>query len=174
MGGTRQEEVVLVDDAGHPIGVAEKLAAHRDGGRLHLAFSVYVFNRAGELLLQRRASVKYHFAGLWSNTCCGHPRPGEAVADAASRRLEEEFGFTTELLPVMRFRYEALDPASGLAERELLQVFRGGFDGSPHPDPREIEEWRWVPLDELRRIIAKEPETTTPWLRRSIERWPTP
>lgn len=104
-----REHVVLVDEQGRPVGVEEKLAAHRDGGRRHLAFSVYVFNARGELLLQRRAPGKYHFAGLWSNSCCGHPRPEEDVLLAARRRLGEEFGFETELRPIFTHEYRAGD-----------------------------------------------------------------
>jgi len=166
------EEVVLVDEQGQPIGVEEKLAAHRDGGQLHLAFSVYVFNARGELLLQRRAAGKYHFAGLWSNTCCGHPRPGEGVVQGAERRLEEEFGFRTELRPVLTYSYQARDPESGLSEHELLNVLAGEFEGEPRPDADEIEEWRWRDLDAVRRQVREAPEQVTPWFRLTLERWP--
>ena len=91
------EEVILVDEEGREIGSAEKLEAHRNGGRLHLAFSIVLFNRNGETLLQRRSKRKYHFGGLWTNACCGHPRPGEVLAEAARRRLREELGVGTEL-----------------------------------------------------------------------------
>jgi len=166
------EQVVLVDEAGRPVGVEEKHAAHRGEGRLHLAFSVYVFNPAGELLLQRRAAGKYHFAGLWSNTCCGHPRPQEAVGPAAERRLAEEFGFRAELRPVFTFAYRARDPVSGLSEHEFLHVFVGEFSGEPRPAPAEIEAWRWTGPDEIRREIATAPESLTPWFRRTLHRWP--
>lgn len=172
MNAASDEQVVLVDEAGRPVGVEEKLAAHRGEGRLHLAFSIYVFDSAGQLLLQRRAAGKYHFARLWSNTCCGHPRPGEDVGDAAERRLTEEFGFRAELRPVFTFDYRARDPASGLSENEFLHVFVGEFAGQPRPAPAEIEAWRWADLGQIQREIADAPEALTPWFRRTLERWP--
>jgi len=157
------EEVILVDDHDNAVGTAEKVRAHQDGGRLHRAFSVFVSNRRGELLLQRRAAGKYHFGGLWSNTCCGHPRPGEEVAAAARRRLGEEFGFTTDLGQVAEFTYKAHDPASGLTEHEYLHVFAGRFDGIPAPDPSEIEDWRWADRAGVESELADAPERYTPW-----------
>jgi len=168
----QREEVVLVDQAGRPIGTEEKLAAHENGGRLHLAFSVYVFNSRGELLLQRRADSKYHFSGRWSNTCCGHPRPGEAVAAAARRRLGEELGFEVELRPVLTQSYRAADPESGLTEHEYLEVFAGEFEGEPDPDADEVGAWRWCSLEDVRRQLTEDPETMTPWLGLTLDRWP--
>ena len=173
MASTEQERVVLVDGHGRPLGEEEKHAAHRGAGRLHLAFSAYVFNRDGELLLQRRSALKYHFAGLWSNTCCGHPRPGEGVLAAAERRLEEEFGFRTALRPLLTFVYQARDPASGLSEHEFLNVLVGEFDGEPRAEPAEIQDWRWCNLADVRRRLAVAPEVATPWFRLTLERWPT-
>ena len=112
------EEVVLVDEHARETGSTGKLAAHEAGGRLHRAFSVFVFDSGGRLLLQRRAEGKYHFGGLWTNTCCGHPRPGEPVEDAAARRLREEMGISPALTRITGFVYEAFDPESGLTERE--------------------------------------------------------
>ncbi|MCZ6597542.1 MAG: isopentenyl-diphosphate Delta-isomerase [Planctomycetota bacterium] len=166
------EQVVLVDEAGNPVGVEEKLAAHQGGGKLHLAFSVFVFNGGGELLLQRRAADKYHFGGLWSNTCCGHPCPGENVVAAGERRLREELGFTTKLEPLLTFAYEAADAKSGLTEREVLNVLVGRCDAKPAPDPTEVEGWRWCGLEELRRRLEEAPDEYTPWLRLVLERWP--
>lgn len=105
-----------------PIGQEEKIAAHRHGGKLHRAFSILVFNSGGELLLQQRAAGKYHFPEFWSNTCCGHPRPGEAVIAAGERRLAEEFGFSCRLRYRFDFHYCAHDARSGLTERELVGV----------------------------------------------------
>jgi len=169
---TAQEQVVLVDANGRPVGVGEKLAAHRDGGRLHLAFSVYVFNTRGQLLLQRRAAGKYHFAGLWSNSCCGHPRPAEAGIAAARRRLGEEFGFEVALSPVLTHEYRASDPVSGLTEHEFLEVFAGEFAGEPRPNENEMDDWRWCDLEEVHRQLAEAPETMTPWLKLTLDRWP--
>jgi isopentenyl-diphosphate delta-isomerase len=159
------ESVVLVDAAGRPIGTEEKLAAHRGNGKLHLAFSVLVLDRKGNLLLQRRARTKYHFRGLWSNTCCGHPRPLEETRAAAERRLHEEFGFTTPLHALGTLVYTASDPVSGLTEHEYLHVLRGEYEGPLRPDPEEIAEWQWVSLGGVRVAIAASPEHYTPWFR---------
>lgn len=168
------EYVVVVDSAGRPVRSEEKIRAHRDGGVLHLAFSVLLFNHAGELLLQRRADSKYHFAGLWSNTCCGHPRPGEAVAEAAERRLGEELGLAVRLRPVTHFVYHAEDPCSGLAEQEYTQVLVGRVPGrqQPAPDPEEVGAWRWLEPAAVRSGVAQEPETYTPWFCRLIREHP--
>ena len=161
------ERVVLVDERDVEIGTEEKLAAHREG-RLHRAFSVFVFDRNGRLLLQRRAAGKYHSAGLWSNTCCGHPRPGEATPEAARRRLQEEMGFDCPLEPVFAFVYRAeLD--HGLLEHELDQVFTGRFDGPPRPDPAEVSEWRPVHVAELSRDLAQNPDRYSVWLPQALD-----
>jgi isopentenyl-diphosphate delta-isomerase len=143
-----EERVILVDENDVERGTAEKLRAHAEGA-LHRAFSVIVFNRRGELLLQCRAGGKYHSAGLWTNTCCGHPRPGEDTLVAARRRLGEEMGIDCDLQPLFGLRYRA-DFANGLAENEYDHVFVGRYDGEPRPDPGEVQAWRWAPLDSLR------------------------
>ena len=150
------------------VGAMEKLAAHQDGGTLHRAFSIFIFNGAGELLLQQRAAAKYHFGGLWTNTCCSHPRPEESTHAAAIRRLQEEFGFEAELKRAFSFLYEAADEASGLTEREYDHVFCGQFDGKPQPNAEEIESWRWVSLSELQRDMEARPQRYTPWFRLAL------
>ena len=161
------EEVILVDADGAQIGTGPKLPVHR-AGTLHRAFSVFVFNQAGEVLLQRRAEGKYHTAGLWSNTCCGHPRPGEETAAAAERRLGEEMGFHCELTPLFDFVYRVeLHP--GLWEHEFDHVFVGRYDGDPIPDPSEVGDWRWVAMRDLRREVRERPEEFTPWFRIVLE-----
>ena len=130
-------------------GVCSKLAAHENGGRLHRAFSVFIFDPAGRMLLQRRSADKYHFGGLWTNACCGHPRPGEDVSEAASRRLFEEMGIVPELTRATSFVYEAFDPQSGLTEREYDHVFHGRYDGEPEPDPDEADGWTWIYPEDL-------------------------
>src|SRR5262245_1821004 len=121
------DQIILVDEQDREIGVEEKLAGHRNGGRLHRAFSVFVFNARGEMLLQQRSDRKYHFRGKWTNACCGHPRPGEELVSAAHRRLSEELGFDTDLREVFSFLYCAEDPDSGLTEREFDHVLIGTF-----------------------------------------------
>ncbi|MCG8405044.1 MAG: isopentenyl-diphosphate Delta-isomerase [Phycisphaerales bacterium] len=164
------EQVILVDEHDSPIGVEEKLRAHQNGGRLHRAFSIFVFNGREELLLQQRATQKYHFGGLWSNTCCGHPRPDESLDAAAKRRLREEFGFETDLQEQFAFIYEAHDAASGLTEHEFLHVFVGRFDGKPSPTRSEIDAWRWTGLKDIRRDLQVSPLRYTPWFRIAIEK----
>jgi isopentenyl-diphosphate delta-isomerase len=168
----RVEEVILVDEEGREIGSAGKLEAHRDGGRLHLAFSIVLFDRRGETLLQRRAQVKYHFGGLWTNACCGHPRPGEVIGEAARRRLGEELGVDAELREVFRFVYRATDARSGLSEHELDHVFVGLLDAEPRPDPEEIDDLRWVGQADLERDVAAHPDRYTPWFTQLVARLP--
>lgn|SRR5574341_756339 len=157
--------VILVDQRDNAVGEAEKLDAHRSGA-LHRAFSVFVLDPEGRVLLQRRAQSKYHSGGLWSNTCCGHPRPGEDTQAAAVRRLEEEMGFRCALTPLGTFVYRA--QLGTLVEHEYDHVFVGRFDGSPTPDPAEVAEWRWVRLDELEAGLAAHPEHYTVWLARAL------
>lgn len=166
-----EEHVILVDDADRPIGTAGKLEAHR-AGRRHRAFSVIIWNSAGELLLQRRADGKYHSALLWTNACCGHPRPSEAAGVAAERRLEEEMGFRCALTELGTFSYHAkLD--RGMTENELVHVFRGLHDGGINPDPNEVEAFRWCTLDALRQEIRDEPQRFTVWFAKYVNAdWP--
>ena len=157
------ELVVLVDRRDVPIGVAPKLAAHRDG-LLHRAVSVLLFDDAGRVLLQRRAAGKYHSALLWANTCCGHPRPNEWSRDAAMRRLRDEMGVATcDLEPAGWFVYRA-DVPGALVEFEVDHVYVGRWSGTPRPDPREVESWRWYTLDALRHDLAISPRSHTVWL----------
>lgn len=157
-----EERVILVDANDREIGTEEKLRAH-ERGTLHRAFSVFVFDDRGRVLLQRRAAGKYHSAGLWSNTCCGHPRPGESVPSAAARRLNEEMGISCELTPRFSFVYSAsLD--HGLTEHELDHVLTGRFSGTPSPDPREVDSWGWMSLPALVADCAASPERYSAWL----------
>lgn len=159
------DEVVLVNERDEPIGSAPKLAAHLNGGRLHRAFSVFVFDSAGRMLLQRRAAGKYHFGSLWTNACCSHPRAGRPMVDSAGARLRYEFGFDVPLDPLFSFIYRAEDPASGLTEHEFDHVLVGRFDGTPSPNPEEIDAWKWVERDELIQEVAECPERFTPWFK---------
>lgn len=158
----REERVVLVDEQDVELGSEEKLAAHRRG-LLHRALSVFVFDVAGRLLLQQRAVAKYHSGGLWTNTCCSHPRPGESVTDAAHRRLREEMGFDCELQPAFTFLYRA-PFADGLAEHELDHVLLGRFDGEPAANPDEVADWAWVEPRRLEQALAQDPARYTVWL----------
>jgi isopentenyl-diphosphate delta-isomerase len=156
-----RERVVLVDRADRTIGVASKLRAHRDG-HLHRAVSVLLFDSDGNLLVQRRAAEKYHSPGLWSNSCCGHPRPGEDAAAAARRRVREELGMRCALRHAFSFVYEAA-LGDGMREHELDHVFVGTCDDLPAPDPAEVSAWERVPVAELRERMARYPEAYTVW-----------
>jgi isopentenyl-diphosphate delta-isomerase len=164
------EEIILVDEHDREIGTEEKLAGHRDGGRLHRAFSVFIFNGRGEMLLQRRSERKYHFRGKWTNACCGHPRPGEELARAAHRRLQEELGFDTALREVFSFVYHAADPESGLTEHEFDHVLVGTFDGPAHPSPEEVGAVRWMQRSELERDLVQHPGQYSAWFREAFPR----
>ena len=167
---TMPEQVVLVDETDAEIGVGEKLQAHIEGS-LHRALSVFVFNPAGELLLQQRHPSKYHSGGLWSNTCCSHPRPGEAVAAAAQRRLREEMGIACDLERLFGFVYRVRF-SSGLFEHEYDHVCAGVFDGdTPQPDATEVMAWRWVSLGSLQADVATHPERYTYWFRLLLDRF---
>ena len=157
------EYVVLVDEKDKEIGTLEKLQAHMVG-KLHRAISVFLFNSKGEFLLQRRALSKYHSAGLWTNTCCSHPRPGEDTADAAKRRLKEEMGMTCELNEVHSFIYRA-EFENGLMEHEFDHVFTGVSDLKPIPDSAEVGEWKYISKEELFRDLSVHPEDYTAWFR---------
>lgn len=158
----REEQVILVDDCDQECGSGGKLDVHRHG-LLHRAFSIFIFDHDERLLLQRRADGKYHFARLWSNTCCGHPRPGELTASAALRRLEEEMGFVTPLGEYAQITYRAPDPVSGLVEHEYLHIFRGVFAGVPRPNPDEVSAWRWMSLSRVGQCLREGPQSFTPW-----------
>lgn len=162
-----QEQVTLVNQYDQPIGASEKIQAHVDGA-LHRAFSIFVFNQSNEVLLQRRASSKYHSRGLWSNTCCGHPRPEEGLNKAAHRRLQEEMGFDCVLNKAFSFIYKAaLD--NNLVEHEFDHVFVGSFHGNPVINIDEADDYKWVSIDTLKAGLAEEPASYTYWLKHSFD-----
>lgn len=166
--GSHEEEVVLVNECDQPIGFEEKIAAHRTGA-LHRAFSVFVFNTLGELLLQRRTSTKYHSRGLWSNTCCGHPRPDETIEQASRRRLSEEMGFDSMLTPLFQFVYST-ELEDGLIEHEYDHVLVGHFDGVPTPNCNEVADWKWIDLVTLKTDIEEHADRYTYWFQISLNR----
>jgi isopentenyl-diphosphate delta-isomerase len=148
----------LVDENGTTIGTAEKLSAHVPPGRLHRAFSVFLFDDSGRLLLQQRARGKYHSPGVWSNTCCGHPYPGEAPFAAAARRTAEELGLSPSMLrEAGTVRYNHPDPASGLVEQEYNHLFAGLVRAEPRPDPEEVGETAFVTAADLARLHDERP-----------------
>lgn len=159
---TFKEQVILVNEQDEMLGTMEKYEAHRQG-LLHRAFSVFLFDANGRVLLQRRARTKYHSASLWTNTCCSHPRPGEQLAMAAERRLHEEMGLSAQLEQRFNFTYKA-DVGNGLFEHELDHVFFGRTNDTPKPDPTEVQDWRYLEVDELSAELEAHPERFTAWL----------
>lgn len=162
------EYVILVDEQDNATGTMEKMKAHVEA-KLHRAFSVFVFNSNNQLLLQRRASDKYHSPDLWTNTCCSHPRPNENTLDAAKRRLKEEMGIECPLEYSFNFIYKA-ELENGLTEHELDYVFLGVFDGQPIPDSAEVSEWKYESLENISKSIKQNPEQYTAWFKIVFER----
>lgn len=158
------ELVVLLDGAGQPVGTAPKAEVHGTGTPLHLAFSCYVFNPAGQLLVTRRALHKQAWPGVWSNSCCGHPAPEEAGEAAVHRRVREELGISLSdvraRLP--EFRYRATD-ATGTVENELCPVYTAVTTDQPRPDPGEIVDWTWTDWPEFVRLAEQTPWAISPW-----------
>lgn len=156
-----EELLILVDNDDNSIGTETKLLIHQQG-LLHRAFSIFIFDRKGRLLLQQRALGKYHSAGLWTNSCCGHPRWGEDTEAAAHRRLREEMGFGTALRKVFDFTYHAEVPGN-LIEYEYDHIYVGLFDGEPLVNPDEAENWLWIDILPLTHQLKSHPEHFTVW-----------
>ena len=162
-----KETLILVDNNDNEIGTEEKMKAHEDA-KLHRAFSVFIFNLKGEMLLQQRAVSKYHSGGLWTNSCCSHPRPGEEVTAAAHRRLMEEMGFDCEIEKKFHFIYKA-EFDHGLTEHELDHVFMGKYNGEIIPNPEEVENYKWIKTDELINDIELNPDKYTVWFKIALK-----
>jgi isopentenyl-diphosphate Delta-isomerase len=162
------DSVILVDEFDNMQGTMEKMAAHRLG-KLHRAFSVFIFNSKGELLLQQRALDKYHSGGKWTNTCCSHPVPGEKTFDAAYRRLQQEMGLTCVLEYAFNFIYRA-DMMNGLSEYEFDHVYVGKSDDIPTPDPNEVAGYRYITMNRLEKELEEMPELYTEWLKICFKR----
>lgn len=158
-----EERVILVDVHDNPIGLMPKMEAH-EKAVLHRAFSVFVFNDNGELMLQQRASSKYHSPLLWTNTCCSHQRSGETNIKAGKRRLEEEMGFVTDLQEVFSFVYKAPFD-NGLTEHELDHVMIGKFNGIPKINKEEVQSYKWMPLEAVKSDIENQPQIYTEWFK---------
>lgn len=157
----------MVNDRDEEMGTMEKMEAHRTGS-LHRAFSVLLFNSRGEMLLQKRAQTKYHSSGLWTNTCCSHPRPGEPVLDAAQRKLMQEMGIEANPQFAFKFQYKApLD--NNLIEHEIDHVYIGEFNGVPQLNQHEADDWKYLDLPSLRTLMHASPQDFTPWFRLILE-----
>jgi len=163
-----KQQVILVDKNNRKIGVEEKIKTHKEG-KLHRAFSIFIFNSNGELLIQQRAKTKYHSGGLWSNTVCSHPRPDETYEKAVHRRLKEEIGFDCKLKKLFCFIYNA-GFQNGLIENEYDCVFIGKFNGKPKPNTKEIMNYKWISIKKLKQDIIKNPNKYTIWLKIALNR----
>lgn len=163
-----EDQLILVDEHDKQTGVMGKLETH-EKALLHRAFSIVVKNSKGEIMLQKRADGKYHSGGLWTNTCCGHPRDGESIFKAAHRRLGEEMGFDCELKEVTSFIYKVgLD--KGLTEHEYLHVFVGKYDSAPALNPEEASDWKWMSLNHIKIDIEQNSNNYTEWFKLLIPR----
>ncbi len=161
--------LILVDSHDRETGFEEKQKVHRNPVPLHRAFSIFIFNKAGKMLIQKRNIAKKTWGGIWSNACCSHPRKGESLQDAAERRLKEELGFSTDLRHMFHFTYDAVwDKEWG--EHELDHVFVGEYDGEVKLNKEEVDECKWVDVKELKSDMKSHPERYTPWFMMIIER----
>ena len=156
-----EEEVILVNEQDEASGTMEKMEAHRKGV-LHRAFSVFIFNPKGEMLLQQRALGKYHSPGLWTNTCCSHPRPGESVEGAAARRLKEEMGIETALEKIFDFVYHT-EFDNGLTEYEFDHVYTGTYNGTFTPDRQEVNDYCFRSMEDIEEDLRQRPEKYSSW-----------
>jgi isopentenyl-diphosphate delta-isomerase len=172
---TLTELVVLVDDSGNPVGTAEKFSVHGVETPLHLAFSCHVYDPAGRVLVTRRALGKLTWPGVWTNSFCGHPGPGEVLEDALARRARLELGIELERLEVVlpHFRYRAVD-ASGVVENEICPVYRAVTTDAVQPNPDEVAEYGWLEPVALREAVAAAPFAFSPWLVLQLEQWKAP
>lgn len=167
-----REEVILVNKKNKKIGTEEKIMAHKLG-KLHRAFSIFVFNFEGKLLIQQRSLKKYHCGGIWANTVCSHPRPRESYNQAVHRRLKEEMGFDCKLKKLFYFIYLAKF-SNGLIENEYDYVFVGKFNGTPNPNSEEIINYKWISIKELKQEIKINPEKYSTWLKIALKKIKTP
>ena len=158
-----EEKVILVNEFDEQIGLMPKLEAH-EKAILHRAFSVFVLNNKNEVMLQQRAHQKYHSPLLWTNTCCSHQREGETNIQAGNRRLYEEMGFNTELKELFHFIYKAPFD-NGLTEHELDHVMIGYYDGEPVINPEEVEDWKWMKIEDIQSDMLLSPDSYTVWFK---------
>lgn len=168
----KEQKVILVNEQDQAIGTMEKMEAHQKG-LLHRAFSVFIFDGKGKMLLQQRAAEKYHGGNLWTNACCSHPYPDEENGEAAERRLKEEMGFHTPLMEIFSFTYCA-QVENDLIEHEFDHVFAGQYDGDIHPDPKEVADYTYLSLEQIKERLERHPEKFTSWFLIAfpkIEEW---
>jgi isopentenyl-diphosphate Delta-isomerase len=165
-----QDKVILVDENDNVLGYEDKIKAHLGEGKLHRAFSIFIFNNKGELLIQKRASNKMLWPGFWANTCCSHPRKGESYSQAAQRRLKEEMGIRTKPSLMFKFQYQVKYKNIG-SENELCAVLKGQYQGDAiKVDPKEVANWKWVKINDLKKDMQSNPQKYAPWFKIEITR----
>ena len=167
-----EDKIILVNEHDDMVGTIDKMEAHKQG-LLHRAFSIFIFNSKGEMLLQQRALTKYHSAGLWTNACCSHPMPGEKTIDAAQRRLMEELGFETSIEKIFDFTYKA-EFDNGLTEHEFDHVFAGEYEGGIDANPDEVEDFSYKEIPQIKNMLQDHPQKFTAWFLIAfpkIEEW---
>lgn len=160
-------KIILVDKKDNEIGVGEKLKVHQEG-KLHRAFSIFIFNSKEEMLLQKRAKTKYHSPGLWTNTCCSHPGPNKNLEEEVKRRLKEEMGINCQLKEIFSFIYKV--NLGSLIEHEFNHVFIGKFNGKPIVNAKEADDWEWINTKEFKKDVRKNPEKYAYWFRLILDR----
>ena len=166
---TAREEVILVNELDEPIGLMEKIEAH-EKALLHRAFSVFILNDKNEMMLQQRASHKYHSPLLWTNTCCSHQRSGESNIEAGQRRMQEEMGFSVPLKELFSFIYKAPFD-NGLTEHELDHVMIGYSNQKPVINPEEVADWKWMGIEAVKTDMQQHPERYTEWFKIIFDRF---
>ncbi len=167
-----EDKIILVNEHDDMVGTMDKMEAHKQG-LLHRAFSVFIFNSKGEMLMQQRALTKYHSAGLWTNACCSHPMPGEKTIDAAQRRLMEELGFEAPIEKIFDFTYKA-EFDNGLTEHEFDHVFAGKYEGEIDVNPDEVKDFSYKEISEIKNMLQEHPQKFTAWFHIAfpkIEQW---
>lgn len=169
--GKNKNEVIVVNEQDEWLGTKDKMEAHTQG-ILHRAFSVFILNNKQELIIQKRALGKYHSGGLWSNTCCSHPAPGESTLTAAHRRLQEEMGFDCLLKPLFNLRYKE-DVGNGMIENEYDHIYTGIFDGAVNINTEEVSDYQYITLEKLQEWMQKAPNEFTAWLHLAMPQFIT-
>lgn len=165
----KTEKLVLVDKKDRLIGFGKKLKCHLGKGVLHRAFSIYIFNKRNQLLIQKRSKSKLLWPLYWSNTCCSHPRENEDFEEAGERRLEEELGFSCPLRLAGKFQYQASFKKIG-SENEICFILLGRYNGKIKPNPKEVADWRWLGMKKLGKEISQNPSNFTPWFKISLKK----
>lgn len=160
---SEKEMILLVDENDNEVGYGEKHEVHKKG-IFHRAFSIFIFNSQKQLLMQKRESNKYHSPGLWTNTCCSHQRQNELLSEAIHRRLKEEMGFDCQLKEVFTFSYR-VEFKPGLIENEFDHVFVGYYEGEITPEPSEVEDYKWMSLEEIKKDMEQNPDKYTYWFK---------